>query len=115
MVPRGFMLQYTLEDVVLGTGNFSIVKKGFRNHDYHDKVAVKIISKCEDLGTDNKYEFEIVKHLSHRNVLKIYDFFENETKCYIIMEYSAAGDLCQYIRKHGALSDNTAQIPMELL
>ena len=112
MVPAGFFNTYTLEDVVLGSGITAVVRKGFLNTDYGDKVAVKIINKRNKDLQENKefaYEVELMKDLNHPNIMRARECFQNEYFIYIVMDYSNNGDLCSFIRKNGALNEERAK------
>lgn len=109
--PRAFGFTYTLEDIVLGRGRFGTVKKGFINHSYNNKVAVKIITKdnSED-KRDTKYEFGILKGIAHQNIIQYYNYYENASVCFIVMEYVGGGDLCTFVQKHGAIGEASAKL-----
>jgi hypothetical protein len=60
-------------------------------------VALKILSK-KQLRNHNvehqiRREIEIQSHLSHKNILKMYGFFWDMKKIYLILEYAPGGEL----------------------
>ncbi|XP_066923330.1 serine/threonine-protein kinase Chk2-like [Clytia hemisphaerica] len=110
--PSDFFKKYTLEDEILGKGGYATVKKGFKNQDYRDKVAVKIVDKDNIRNRcgserDFSYEVNIVKDLDHENIVKIRDYFENDHFIYIVMELASEGSLLGYMRKRrsGVISE----------
>jgi len=118
MVPSGFFNLYTLEDIVLGSGITAVVRKGFRNTDFTDKVAVKIISKRNKNLREDKdftYEVDLLKGLNHPNIVRAREYFENEHFIYIVMDFSNHGDLCSYIRQRGALSEEKSKTWFHIL
>ena len=44
-------------------------------------------------------EIDLHKSLSHQNIIKLYDSFEDETHSFLILEYAEKGDLFEYLRK----------------
>jgi serine/threonine protein kinase len=67
------------------------------------KYAMKIINK--DSKKFYKYntvkdEVNILKNLSHPNIIKYYDFQESVTKLYIIMELAEGESLFEWINNH---------------
>ena len=81
---------------IIGKGTFSIVKLG-ENKKTKEKVAIKIMQKNKILSKDDliriEREIEILKRLSHPNVIKIHKIFEDEKRYYIIMEFCENGEL----------------------
>jgi serine/threonine protein kinase len=66
-------------------------------------VAIKVLSKqfLNDEKTKQKLmrEVSILKQLRHKNVVKLYETFENETNFFVAMELCSGGDLLGYVRK----------------
>ena len=77
----------------IGKGSYSSVYK-VRNKNTNLIRAMKIIPK--NFQKDNAEiirEIEILKNLDHPNVMKIYEFFEDEKNYYLIEEFCDEGDL----------------------
>ena len=83
----------------LGNGTFGIVYEA-KNLVFNNTVAMKIIQKYEN--QDNiliKNEIDILKKLSHPNIVRIYEFYESNNNFYLINEYCECGELYNYINK----------------
>ena len=83
----------------LGNGTFGIVYEA-KNILFNNIVAMKIIRKDDNM--DNlliKNEIDILKKLSHPNIVRIYEFYESRNNFYLIDEYCDFGELYNYINK----------------
>eukprot|EP00124_Ichthyophonus_hoferi_P003337 Ihof_evm3s284 gene=Ihof_evmTU3s284 len=95
---------------VLGQGTTGLVRLGTHQLT-NEQVAIKIISKAvlsRDRNVKERVEREIemLKLLSHPNILKLYDVCESDTALYIVLEYAENGDLYDYILQYNRLSTN---------
>ena len=94
-----FLVDMELTDLVfstkLGEGRCSNVYRAL-NMKTDEYVAVKIINKSIEPST---IEFEIYSNLKlyHRDIIKCYGWFENDTNVYILYEYAPSGDLFDYL------------------
>ena len=82
-------------DRTLGKGNFAIVKLGIHKLT-KSKVAVKIVNKRElDKENLNKIgrEIEIMRRLSHKNIIKLYQVMETKSMLYLVTEYATQGEI----------------------
>ena len=57
-----------------------------------------------------KQTFEILKKLNHPHILKYYDYFEENNKYYLIMEYINNSDIKGFIQAHGNLNKPIPEI-----
>ena len=93
---------------LLGSGAYGDVYK-VRRKNNNDIRALKEINKIylqEGNSSDEvKNEINILKHIDHPNILKIYEFFEDEKKLYIIMEFCDAGDLAKKMDDYGEFGE----------
>ena len=84
----------------LGKGAYGNVYES-RNPTFNNKVAMKIIDKnkieLDEINDDIKSEINILKKLSHPNIVKIYEFYESDNCFYIINEYCKGGQLYEYL------------------
>ena len=71
-------------------------------------MALKVISQRQMVRTDIVFqlrrELEIHSHLDHKNILKMYGFFYDAKKIYIMLEYAPKGQLYKIIQKSGRFS-----------
>ena len=97
-------------DNVLGKGNFAIVRLGVHKLT-KTKVAVKIVDKA-DLDADNlkkiSREIEIMRKLSHRHIIQLYQVMETESMIYIVTEYAANGEIFDHLVQNGRMSEGEA-------
>ena len=83
----------------LGEGGYG--KVYLVRHKKMDQLrAMKIISvnsKNKDEKTDE--EIELLKKLDHPNIVKLFEYFSDDDKYYLITEYCRGGDLSEIIKK----------------
>ena len=85
---------------MLGNGSFGCVYEA-KNTIFGNSVAMKVIKKDKNNELDEqeiRNEIDILKKLSHPNIVKIYEFYISENHYYIITEYCKAGELFKYIK-----------------
>ena len=101
----------------LGEGSFGKVFKA-REISTGKTVAVKKMSINQ---SEHKYsniikEINLLKHLDHPNIVKYYDYFEEEDYIYLMMEYLEGGTLKEYINnKKNNITENEARIIIKQL
>jgi len=97
----------------LGKGAFSIVYLAV-NKKTGEKVAVKTIDKKAASTTQDqnrlKTEVEILKKVSHPNIVCLKDMFETSEKLYLIMELVTGGELFDKIVEKGQYSERDASV-----
>ena len=84
----------------LGSGSYGSVYMA-KNLVMDNIVAIKTIEKIDDNMVDDleiKNEINILKKLSHPNIVKIYEFFDTVLNYYIVTEYCKKGELFSYIK-----------------
>ena len=84
----------------LGSGSYGLVYKA-KNLTTDNIVAIKVIEKVQENMIDDleiKNEINILKTLSHPNIVKIYEFFDTPIYYYIVTEYCKKGELFSYIK-----------------
>eukprot|EP01038_Epipyxis_sp_PR26KG_P012565 gene12565-16851_t len=100
---------YIILEEVLGEGQYGIVKKGTRRSD-NTVVAIKIIPKRkESFEMQLIQEASILKSVDHIAIVKMYDFFEDESNYYIVMELIQGGELFHRIVKRSHYSEKDAR------
>lgn len=75
-------------------------------------VAFKLLFKKQlvKYGVQHQLrrEIEIQSHLQHPNILRMYGFFHDEKKIYLILEYAPQGELYRKLKKVGRFTDDVA-------
>lgn len=77
-------------------------------------MALKALSKRqlikESVINQLRREIEIHTHLRHENIMRMYGFFFDEKRVYLIMEYAAGGELYRLLQERGPLDEGTASV-----
>ena len=89
----------------LGEGAFGSVYQVKRKNAINREItrALKEINK-ESINEEEdevRNEIEVLKNLDHPNIMKIFEFFEDEKKMYIINEFCGGGDIAGLMDKYG--------------
>ena len=86
---------------VIGNGSFGKVYKAM-NIITDNLVAIKSIKKkdSEVEGEDIKNEINVLKKMSHPNIVKIYEFYDIKDNYYLITEFCKFGELYNFIKFH---------------
>ncbi|XP_065620807.1 serine/threonine-protein kinase Aurora-3 [Quercus suber] len=75
-------------------------------------VALKVIFKEQiekyKIQHQLKREMEIQSTLRHPNILRLYGWFHDSERIFLILEYAHGGELYRELRKRGFLSENKA-------
>ena len=92
-----FFQFYYPDPNTLGAGSWGEVRKCVHKSTKEVRV-VKMILKADlhESMIANRtafHEAEMLKNLDHPNLPRIYEFFEDDTKYYIVLEYCSGGDL----------------------
>ena len=81
----------------IGKGTFGAVYES-KNIIFNNKVAMKIIPKDYHMNNSLiKNEIDILRKLSHPNIVRIYEFYESKNCFYLINEFCPEGELYNYI------------------
>ncbi|CAG9318850.1 unnamed protein product [Blepharisma stoltei] len=107
----GLSSDYELLEII-GEGTFAEVKKCYHNPSRSFR-ALKRINKTglhiDQLGGKlHLKEMAILRELDHPNVLKCFEFFEDDKNFYIVMEYCGGGELFKKILDIKRFSENEA-------
>ena len=112
---KNFIVQRTknISDVYekvqfLGQGAFGSVYKVVRKNSGTREIirALKEISKesmnvNEENKEEIKNEIEVLKNIDHPNIMKIFEFFEDEKNLYLVNEFCGGGDVAGMNDKYG--------------
>ncbi|ESO03855.1 hypothetical protein HELRODRAFT_79615 [Helobdella robusta] len=108
LIKRGILVKGSL-----GSGSYSKVKKAVDVYANFAKIAIKIIDKChatkDYLDRFLPRELSIWIRLCHPNLIKLIDFFEENMRVYMVIEYAPGGDALNYIQKKGPLDETQAK------
>lgn len=107
--------QWSLKDFEigkpLGRGKFGSVYLAREKRSKYI-VALKVLQKSQLLkaGVEHQLrrEIEIQSHLRHRHILRMYGYFYDSKRIYLILEYSPGGELYKRLQQKGQFSDKTA-------
>jgi calcium-dependent protein kinase len=103
----------------LGAGSFGYVN--YATHRSSGQVrAIKTVRKASitsDVGARRKFmsEIEILKHMNHPGIVKLYEFYEDEYNYHMVTEYLPGGELFDYILKTKSLNELSAAHVMRQL
>ncbi len=96
----------------LGSGSYGTVKK-VKHKKLGEFRAMKIISKKSE---SSQNEVEILRKISHPNIVNIFEIYEDSKKFYIMMEICEGGELFEAISEQGSFSEgDCANIMKSLL
>lgn len=75
-------------------------------------VAIKVLQKSQLLkaGVEHQLrrEIEIQSHLRHRHILRMYGYFYDSKRIYLILEYSPGGELYKVLQRKGTFPEKTS-------
>ena len=97
----------------LGSGNFAVVytciKKNDEKPSIPQEVAIKVIDKAkvEDMN-DVAREIEIMGQIDHKNVVKLFELYDEPKKKNLVMELVTGGELFDRIVAMGNFTEKKA-------
>ncbi|XP_070600638.1 aurora kinase B-like isoform X2 [Erythrolamprus reginae] len=93
----------------LGKGRFGAVYLA-REKKTHFILALKVMFKSvlekAQLEHQLRREIEILSHLRHPNILRMYNYFHDRTRIFLMLEYAPGGELYKELQKNGRFDDN---------
>mmetsp|Transcript_506 Transcript_506/g.1735 ORF Transcript_506/g.1735 Transcript_506/m.1735 type:complete len:534 (-) Transcript_506:317-1918(-) len=109
---------YTMSSQILGSGQYGVVCKA-NMLDGDEEVAVKIVSKTQNqprLMDFISREYAIIAELSHANIVRTLDVFEDDEKLALVMEVMNGGPLTNHVTREKPLCElDTAHVMYDLL
>ena len=97
---------------MIGKGSFGKVHLGIHILS-KKKVAIKCIDKTyikeEKAQKKIVQEVKILRSLTHRNIIKILEVFENKKFVFIVTDYACRGDLLKYMKENGVFKEHRAK------
>lgn len=103
---------------VLGTGAFSTVREGFHRSNADFSYAVKCINRKKLSEEDEAAlldEVGILKAMRHVNIIRLYDFFEEPSTYYLVMERMRGGELFDRIVAKAYYNEKEARDTCKIL
>lgn len=116
--PRTFTIEDFEVGRPLGKGKFGNVYLA-RERTSRFVVALKVLfkSQIEKEGVEHQLrrEIEIQAHLRHPNVLRLYNYFHDRKRVYLILEYAPRGELYKELQRCRRLDEPRSATLMEEL
>ncbi len=105
--------RYSFEKLV-GKGSFARVHRAIKKRDGKE-YAIKTLEKAKMLEHPRhlqsmQCEITILRWLDHKNIIKLYEVYENDLYIHIVLEYLRGGELFQQLRTKGIYSEKDAVI-----
>ncbi|KAI9340896.1 kinase-like domain-containing protein [Obelidium mucronatum] len=93
----------------LGQGSFAIVYEAQRKSD-NEMFACKIIDKKNKKIVESEFrsEISVLRKIHHKNLIGLSDFFETDSKVYLVMQLATGGELFEQIEQRGTFSEKDA-------
>ncbi|GCC21496.1 aurora kinase B isoform X1 [Chiloscyllium punctatum] len=92
----------------LGKGKFGNVYMA-RERETKFILALKVLFKShlekENVEHQLRREIEIQSHLKHPNILRLYNYFFDRTRIYLMLEFAPRGELYKELQKRGCFSE----------
>ena len=108
---KGFQEVYILGGL-LSIGNYGEIRKAVHRSTKEER-AVKIFKKSpseSSAGPRLRNEVDIMKKVNHPNIIRIFEFFEEEKRFFVVMERCDGGELFEEILKRQQFSEAHAAI-----
>jgi Protein kinase domain len=103
---------------VLGTGAFSTVREGFHRANTDISYAVKCVNRKKLSEEDEAAlldEVGILKEMSHIHIIRLYDFFEEPSTYYLVLERMRGGELFDRIVAKAYYNEKEARDTCKIL
>lgn len=100
---------YVLQRII-GKGQFGEVYKGYHKKTLKD-VAIKAVNRKKLKGKFYELlenEIKVLRSCENINIIKLYDIKKTSNNIYLMLEYCNEGDLMQYLKKKGRLTEEEA-------
>eukprot|EP00826_Nyctotherus_ovalis_P038489 TRINITY_DN3608_c0_g1_i13.p1 TRINITY_DN3608_c0_g1~~TRINITY_DN3608_c0_g1_i13.p1 ORF type:complete len:478 (+),score=112.60 TRINITY_DN3608_c0_g1_i13:1167-2600(+) len=100
----GYSSFFNFYDVkgLIGKGSFAEVRAA-EHKLAKRKFAVKILKKsqmAEKQLEQARTEIETLRVCQHKNIMRLYEVFENADNTYLVLEYLVGGNLYNYVKEH---------------
>ena len=92
----------------IGSGGYSACFKAF-SIKYQQLFAVKVLdlslNHSQSRSTSYMNEINALTHITHPNIIELFEYFTESNYLFIVLEYCPGGDLLSYIRNNGPLAE----------
>jgi len=92
----------------LGKGKFGSVYLAREKREKYI-VAIKVLFKSQlqkaNCEQQLRREIEIQAHLRHPNILSLYQWFQDDTRIFLVLEFAAKGELYKELTKNGKFEE----------
>jgi len=99
---------YKVSKKPLGTGSYGVVNKCIHRETGHERAVKRVSKKKIKNLMMFKQEIQILQRLDHPNVLKLYEYFEDDRSIYLITELCKGGELFDKILEEECFSEKVA-------
>lgn len=102
---------------LLGRGGFSVVYlvKHIKTGKVYAMKCIKKYKKGKDKTKQILREINVLHTLKHPNIIKIYDWFHDDKKIYIILEYIDGKDLSSFFKRELPTEDDAIYIIKQII
>ena len=94
-----------IDDRIIGKGTYAVVKTAYHVPSKLE-VAVKVYDKIKMTDPRKKmnlkHELDSLRALEHPGIVKLYEYIEDKTSIYLIMEFCGHLNLREYIKQQPA-------------
>lgn len=94
----------------LGKGHFGKVYLARAREAESFVLVLKCLEKAEiaaqSVQTQVRREIEIMQQLRHPNIIRLYDWFDDQTRVVLMLEYAGQGEVFKHLRKAGRFSES---------
>jgi calcium-dependent protein kinase len=114
---RGAILERYVELEKLGNGAYGVVKK-VKDKSNNEIRAMKIVKKSSFSEIETSAlisEIDLLKTLDHPNILKIFEFYHDDSNYFVVTELCSGGELFDRITSYKHFSERMAADIMKQL
>ncbi|NUM33904.1 MAG: protein kinase [Candidatus Brocadiae bacterium] len=108
---------YTILEFI-GEGGMAAVYRGIREDNPENQIALKVFLPVNNSQSEIvrfKQECEVIKSLSHPNIVQAFEYGELYGMYYVVLEYIEGGSLADRITKTGAIPEEESLAIFEKL
>ena len=107
---------YKISKKAMGTGAYGVVSSAVHRETKRETACKKVAKKKIKNMERFKQEISILQTLDHPNVLKLYEYFEDEKNVYLLTEICRGGELFDRIIENEYFSEkDSARIFKQIL